>query len=339
VTNDSLAAAPSSPPEPTTEPATSRRRRGLERIGPFGVPIAGLLLVVTFTILAEDFATVDNAQAIVREAALPALVAAGLTVVLATGDFDLSIAAVAGFSTMLLAVLLSQQGLPYLIALAIVIAIAVGVGILNGTIVSYFGIDALVATLAMGSLLNGLEFAVSDSTEISGGYPQWVLDVARGEVGPVPTLAIIAGLIIIAIWVMLERTALGREMRAVGSNSDAARLAGVDVRRTRLIAFVVAAVAACVAGSLYGSRQGLAYPLTGLNVLLPSYAAAFIGAAMFRLGQFNIPGTIVGVFIAVIASIGLTLMDVPSYTTYIFQGAILLAALGFARVVGGGASR
>ena len=108
----------------------------------------------------------------------------------------------------------------------------------------------------------------------------------------------------------------------------------MNVHWTRAFGFIACASAATVAGMLYAGKQAVAYPLTGLNVLLPSYAAAFLGAAMFKLGEFNVWGTVVGVMIAEIVSNGLLLLSVPAYATYIFQGTILIAALTFARIVG-----
>jgi ribose transport system permease protein len=92
---------------------------------------------------------------------------------------------------------------------------------------------------------------------------------------------------------------------------------------------------AALAGILYTGRQGNVYPLTGLSILLQSFAACFIGAAMFRLGEFNIPGTIVGALLASVVSNGLLLANVANYATYFFQGGILIVAILFARVVAG----
>ncbi len=126
---------------------------------------------------------------------------------------------------------------------------------------------------------------------------------------------------------------MGADVKAVGGNAEAARLAGVDVRRTRAFGFILCTFAASVAGILFANKQAVAYPLAGLDVLLPSFTAAFIGAATFRFGEFNIFGTVVGVLVTQIAANGLILLGVPNYTTYVFQGVILLVALVFARVV------
>jgi ribose transport system permease protein len=317
---------------PRTESRSSRLRR---RIGPFGVPLVLLVLVLIFQAKNSQFLTGGNIQTIFESAALPMMAACGLTIVLVLNEFDLSIQAVAGFATTTLAVLLATHGLSLPVAIVLMVLIGAAIGVLNGMLVAYGKLAALVVTIGMASLLNGGEFAISNSQSISSGISQGFIDFCRSKVGPVPTLVVIAVVAAAVLWFLLERTALGREMRAVGSNPEAARFAGVDVRRTVLIGFVVTGVAATVAGLLYTGRQGVVYPLTGMTILLQSFAACFIGAAMFRIGEFNIPGTVVGSILAAVVSNGLLLANVANYATYFFQGGILIAAVLFARVVGG----
>lgn len=304
------------------------------RIGPFGVPIALVILIIFFQTENSSFLTGENIKAIFETAALPAIAACGLTVVLVLNEFDLSFQAVAGFATIAFAVLTAKDGWALVPAIAAVLAIGAFIGMLNGGLVAYARLAALVVTIGMGSLLNGGEFTISKSETLSGYTPGFV-SFCRGAVGPVPNLAIAALVAAAIIWLLLERTPLGREMRAVGSNPEAARFAGVDVRRTVLIGFVVTATAATAAGILYAGHQGTAYPLSGLTILLQSFAACFIGAAMFRIGEFNIPGTIVGSVLAAVVSNGLLLANVAGYATYFFQGGILIAAVLFARIIGG----
>jgi ribose transport system permease protein len=303
-------------------------------VGAFGLPIATVALIGIFASLSPVFLTASNWKNIIDNAALPTIVAIGLTLCLVMNDYDLSIGATSSFATMFMSIQVAVDSHSLFIGILLTMAAGVIIGMVNGIFVAYIGLSALIVTIAVGSILNGGEFVVSGNNQVYGGYPQSLVDFARGESAQIPNLVFIAFGVSIVFWLLLERTVLGRNMRAVGGNSEAARLAGVDVRRTRMIGFVLCASAAMLAGMLYAGKQAVAYPLTGLNVLLPSYAAAFLGAAMFKLGQFNIWGTVVGVMIAEIVSNGLLLLSVPAYGTYIFQGAILIAALTFARIVG-----
>jgi len=330
---DPVAAA--SPPPTTLPDAVGGRDALRRRLGAIGVPLILLALVLIFQAINDAFLSGDNIRTIFESAALPTVVACGLTVVLVLGQFDLSIQAVAGLGTTAVAVLMAKHGLSVAPAIALVVLGGALVGLVNGVLVAYARLAALVVTIGMASLLNGAEFALTGSQAISTGIPPGFIEFARSEVGPIPTLVIVAAGAALVIWLLLDRTALGREMRAVGANADAARFAGVNVERMIVIGFVVAAVAAAVAGLLYAGRQGNVYPLTGMSILLQSFAACFIGAAMFRVGQFNIPGTIVGSLLAAVVSNGLLLANVANYATYFFQGGILIAAILFARVVGG----
>lgn len=310
-----------------------RRQRRRRLLGQVGVPVVMALLLLVFSVIADNFLSVDNFKTIASDASLPAIVAVGLTLCLAAGEFDLSLTGVAGFATVTTAQLLSPMNLLTTNAILIVAVLGLLIGVLNGVLVGYVGLPALIVTIAVGAVLNGAQYVVTDSQQIYGGFPEGLVSFCRGSVGSVPNLAIIAAIVAVLAWLTLERSTLGRHVRAVGGNPVAARIAGINNARVKLWVFVISALLTTLAGFLFAGKQTTAYPLSGLDVLLPSFAACFIGAAMFKVGEFNVPGTIVGVAIATITSNGLILMSVPAYASYFFQGAILLAAILFARIV------
>lgn len=323
-------------PEHTAEDVDRIRGKQHTRllIARLAIPLLLLALMAFFQTKNDQFLTGDNLRSVLEFAALPAIVACGLTLVLILNQFDLSIQAVAGFATTGTAAFVVNEGMPVIVAMIVVLLLAAAVGAFNGMLVAYVGVSALVVTIAVGSFLNGSEFAISDSKPIPG-IPASFTEFARGTIFTVPNLVIVALAVAIVLWVLVDKTAFGREMRAIGNNPDAARFAGVNVRRIILIGFVLSAVLAAFAGFLYTGRQGVVYPLTGMTLLLQSFAACFLGAAMFRIGEFNIPGTIVGVLLAAVVQNGLLLANVADYATYFFQAAILVAAVVFARFVAG----
>lgn len=304
-------------------------------LGSVGVPFIGILLIVIFAVIAENFLTGGNIKNIFAEAALPMIVAIGLTVCLTMGEFDLSLNGVAGLGTVLLAVLLSHDEMAAIPAVLIVLGAGIAVGAFNGVLVGYFGVAALIVTIAVNSILDGWQFVIAGSEQIFGGFPPGLVKFARGQVWVIPDLVLVAAGVAIVVWVLVERTTFGRHVRAVGGNSEAARIAGVNIARVKLVGFIICAFLAVLGGLLFAARQTSAYPLSGLEVLLPSFAACFIGAAMFKLGEFNVPGTIVGVLITQITTNGLALMNVATYASYFIQGVILIVALLFARAVAG----
>lgn len=311
-----------------------RRAKRREMLARFAIPAVLVLLLILFQSQNSHFLTGDNLKSVVENAALPAIIASGLTLVLILNQFDLSFQAVAGLATTLSAVLLVTDGLSPYLTLLIVCAVGVLVGLINGFLIAKLALSALIVTIAMASLMNGTEFAVTHNAPVPG-IPSGFIAFARSTVMGIPTLVVIALIIAAVLWFTIDKTPYGRELRAVGGNPDAARFAGVDVKRITIIAFVITGVCASIAGFLYTGRQGVIYPLTGLQVLLPSFAACFLGASMFRIGEFNIPGTLVGVLLAEVVVNGLLLAGVANYATYFFQGGILIAAILFARFVGG----
>ena len=309
-------------------------RSPLEIAAPLGVPLMAVLVIAFFSLDTSGFLTGSNIQNIFADAALPGLLAVGLTIPLVMGDFDISFAAMAGLSSTLFASLVSLHNTAPAVAIVVTLLCGLAVGVLNGGIVAFIGINAFVATIAMQSILIGWEFPLTGSTNIYTGFPQALVTFTRGNTGPVPNLVIVAAVIVAILWVLLEKTVFGRHVKAVGGNREAAHLTGVNVKRTRAIGFVIVALTATVAGILYVNKQAVSYPLSGLeSQLLPAFTAAFIGAATFRLGEFNILGTVVGALLVTITSQGLILEGAGPNAQYIFQGLILLVALLFARVI------
>jgi ribose/xylose/arabinose/galactoside ABC-type transport system permease subunit len=227
--------------------------------------------------------------------------------------------------------------MPIILAIVLTLGLGAVVGFFNGVLVGYIGLAALVVTIGMQSLLEGFQFAISPSNGISSGISTGFVSFARGTVVGIPYLVIVSAVVLLLLWILLGKTSLGRRMRAVGGNVEAARYAGLNVRAITLIAFVITAVMCAGAGILFAGQQGNVYPLQGLTVLLQAYAACFIGATMFRVGQFNIAGTAVGCVLAQVISNGLLLANVNTYAVYFFQGGILIAAVLLARVVIGAA--
>jgi len=330
-----LADAPDPIAPPTDEHsgvAARARRRAL--LGQVGVPLILIALVVVFAITAGDFLSSANIKTLFTDAAFPTMVAVGLTVCLAMGEFDLSLNGVAGMATVLVAVLVSREGMGAVPAILItLVGVGLVTGLINGVLVGFLGLNALIVTIAVNSGLIGFQYVTSKSQQVFGGFPVGFSDFARGSVGPVPTIVLLAVLAAVAVWVMLEHTTLGRHMRAVGGNAEAARIAGVPTARTKLYGFVICSGLAAIAGILFAGKQTTAFPLSGLDLLLPSFAACFIGAATIKVGEFNVWGTVIGVLIATTTANGLLLMGVANYATYLIQGGILIFALLFARAV------
>ena len=294
----------------------------------YGVLMAFGVMLLTFTLLRPStFPTVDNAKSILVAAAPGMIVALGLTVALVMGDFDLSIGSMVGFAAGAAIALMVYHAVPWQLTIVLVLAMALGVGIVNGLLVPVFGGNSFIMTLGMATMLTGLEYAFTEQATVFQGVPQGYVDLGAKSLFGLSNQVWIALVVALVLWVLLDATEIGRFMYAIGGNQEAARLSGIRTRLLRTIGFMIVACAAAMVGILT-SAAGAGYtPNSGQYLLLPAYAGAFLGAACFRPGEFNIPGTVVGVLFLGTIGTGLTLLNLQTYLINLVQGAILIIAV------------
>jgi ribose transport system permease protein len=289
---------------------TSKSARLSERLAPWGTVAALVALILVFGIAKpSEFISWGNFQTILAAGAGLGIVAAGLTLVLISGDFDLSVGAVAT-ATGFVAALLCQHGWPVGAALLAAVLFGALLGLINGFVTVVLNVSSFIATLAMLTIATGLATWWSKGESVPVGS-QTFLDLSATKVIGIPLPAVIAFVIYAAIWVVLERTRPGRMLYAAGANPEAARLAGIRVGLTRLSA---------------------AYHGAGTPYLLDAFAAAFLGAVTLRLGQFHILGTAVGIALLTVLTNGLDVLGAPSYVAQLMSGCFLIAAVAMAGV-------
>jgi len=322
-----------SPPAPTTHHKRSVGQSVTLFIGKFGALIVLALLVIIFTIISpEFFLTWNNIIQIFNQSALGAIIACGLTIVLATNQFDLSIGNVASLSGVLVAYLMIH-GISIPVAILVTLVAGIVIGVINSLLVTRLGVNALVATLGVGSVAVGANYFISGGAaqpfgSVVPGFSELSVGTWLGIPRNVYYMAVVVGL----LWLLLNRTDLGRNMQAVGGNAEAARLAGVGVNSVTSAAFVICSACAVITGILLASVVGSGQPTGGDGYTLSAFAAAFLGTAVLREGQFHIMGTLVGVVTVSTGFNGLALAGVPSYFQFLFQGLVLIAAVSFSTV-------
>jgi ribose transport system permease protein len=305
----------------------------------YGTVIALVLLFAGFSIASPDvFATQNNILSVLNEASILVIVSMGLTVCLIMGLYDLSISAVATVGNYMICSLLVAQGSdPHLwLTIALVIGLCTAVGVLNGAVVSYLGISAFIATLAMGSILTGIMIGYSDMRTIVGGIPDSFLALGQESSLGIPNPVLIMAAIVVFLWVLLEHTQIGRNLYAIGGSVEGSKLAGIAVRRYALLALGISGLCAGIGGMIAAANLSAGRP-TGVGdaYLLNAFAASFVGASTLRPGQFHVVGTVVGVLIIAVMSNGLSVLGVQTYWQYIVQGVLLLAAMFGAGVIAG----
>jgi ribose transport system permease protein len=247
-------------------------------------------------------------------------------------DFDLSLGAMIGLGGTMAVVLMSKSDVNYVVAILLTLGLGALVGMTNGLAVAYAGASSFVITLAMGTILQGVEYQVSGQQSVFQNIPEAYKSLANAQLLGLSSQVYIALAVFAVLFVLLERSEVGRYMYAIGGNMEAARLAGLPVRRLRVVGFMIGSACAAVSGMLLTSQAGQSTPDLGLPYLLPVFAAVFLGSTAVRVGKFNIMGTLVGAIFLQVISTGLILLELKPAYINIVQGAILAGSVLLARV-------
>jgi ribose transport system permease protein len=302
----------------------------------YGLLVGLAALIALFGALEPDaFFTVDNLKSTVTIGAPLLVLAVGLTVPLSMGEFDLSISAATQLWSVLIITFISVHGLAWGLSVAAVLVIGALTGALIGLVIVWSGVNAFIVTLGVGTVMAGLEFAVAKGKTLYQDIPPAYTKLGVGEVAGIPTAGIIAAIFCALVWLITERTVAGRRMRAVGGNPEAARLCGVRVDLLRTLGFVSTGVAGVLAALLITAQASSYYPNAATAMLLPAYAACFLGTTVFRSNIFDVAGTVVGVVFLAVVQNGLLVLGVPSWTAQVAQGAVLVVAVVASKLASG----
>jgi ribose transport system permease protein len=289
-----------------------------------------IALIVMYSLLSSNFLTVTTAKTIANEQAVTAIVSIGLTVALAAGVFDLSIAGVIALSNIVVAKLL-VAGWPIVGAILATLALMSIVGVVNALLVLKARIDPFIATLGTGSVLSALVLLVSGNQNVLG-LPGSFVHLSDISAFGIPAPVIYMLVVALVIWYVLTWTPVGRRIYATGGGRETARLAGVPTNRYIAGAFICSSVVAGIAGVLVVSTIGTGSTEVGPSYLLPAFAAGFLGATQFTPGRFNVWGTVVAVYVLATGVYGLVVLGANVWVTDAFNGVALIVAVGLANL-------
>ncbi len=303
-------------------------------------------LVLFFSLASEGFASPYSAVFIFQSVSITGILALGVTATLVVDGFDLSIGSVATTALMLSSYVLVVWEMSAFAAVIACLVMGAVVGLINGFLIVKMKVPDLLATLGMMFLLVGLQRIPTQGRSISTGmtlpdgrvtegvFPAEFLALGRHRFDffidrLIPVSVVVLLVIAFLVWVFMEKTRHGRLMYAIGSNERAAELAGTNVNRYKVLAYVISGVLASIGGILMAARLGRGDIASGNNLLLDSVAAALIGFAVLGAAKPNAFGTIVGALFIGILLQGLTMMNAPYYTQDFVKGAVLVVALVF----------
>jgi len=302
---------------------TAWRQREDVRWSQVIVPAALLLVVAIAAVASETFVTEANLRNLLRQIVTNGLISVGMLVVILAGGIDLSVGAVVALSGIVAAEL--QSAMPTPLAIAVAIGVAALVGVVNGGIIAHFAIAPFIVTLGTLSAVRGLVYVFSE-TPVTPSDPSF-LAIGSAFIGPLPAIFVFMAIAYLAVSLFLARTTPGRAIVAIGGNQEAVRLAGIDVRAHIVLAYVICASFAGVAGVVLASRVGISQPSVGIGVELDAIAACVIGGAILGGGGGSVRGTFMGVVILGLISNLLNLFNVQSYYQQIFKGVLIVVAV------------
>ncbi|HST38586.1 MAG TPA: ABC transporter permease [Conexibacter sp.] len=313
-------------------PAPSARSplSSLTRSPAIGIVIATAILFAISPLLAADSLDRTSLLTMLPFAAVLAIAALGQTLVIQQGGIDLSVAGSISLASVIVTVHADGDDGRILSALLLVLLAALAVGLLNGALVSFLGIPPIVATLGVNSLLLGVVQQISGGS--TGAAPDGLTDVALDRTLGIPNTVLIALPLIVAVYLVVKKTVIGRRFEAVGVSPRGARASGIAVSRHRFAAYVAASLAYALAGVLlagYVKTPGIS---GGDAYLLQSVAAVVLGGTALTGGRGNVVASALGaLFLSQLNQLVLS-MGAPTAVQYLISGAIIAAGVGLRRV-------
>jgi ribose transport system permease protein len=299
----------------------------------FAVVAVWALMVVVFSATEPGlFLRTGTFQTIFGSQQALVFLALALVVTFAVGEFDLSVPSILGISATLVPVLNVNHHLPIAVAIAVAFLVALLAGAVNGVVIVLFGVDPIVTTLGMSTLLVGVSLWLADLTTV-GGLDPGLTKIAVTQVLGLP-ISFFYGLALAAVIAyVMWRTPLGRHMTFVGANREVARLAGIPVRRIRFGSYLTSTTISGVGGIILVCGIGGFDPNSGATYLLPAFAAAFLSTAVVVPGRFNPIGALIAIYFLETGIVGLQLAGYSGWISNVFFGAALVIAVTISTVL------
>ena len=308
------------------ESSTAARKLGLgQHMNELSLLAAIVVLYVVFAFSANGFLSFHNQINILRDAATIGIAAWAATLIIISGEIDVSTGPMVAFISVILAYLL-QGGVPTVPAFLLALVLGAALGGIAGALRAYFDVPSFVATLGLWSALRGIALFMTDALPVSIGRNPIVDALDRSFLG-VPPAAIIM-LVLFAVFLFVSRkTAFGRSVYAVGGNPQAAFLAGINVARIRVMVFVLGGLMAALSGILLLSRLGSGNATAASGLEFDVIAAVVVGGTALSGGRGSMVGTLLGVLVITLIGNGLVLLGINPFIQQVVRGVIIVAAV------------
>lgn len=303
----------------------------IELLSRFGLLAAWVAVIAVFSALSPHvFATTRNLQIMLSTQSVLLIVTLALLPALAAGEYDLSVAGVLGVSYVLVGWLNVVHGWPIAPTIAVALTAGAAIGGINALLIVGIGIDSLVATLGMGTLLAGAALGINNQSV--AGISSGLVEVLRTQLLGVQMGFWFGLLLTVAFWYVFTQTPLGRYIFVVGAGREVARLTGLRVDAIRAGCLITASTLAAFGGVALAGLQGSADPVSGPTYLLPAFASAYLGSTAIRPGRFNAWGAFAAVYFLATGITGLQIIGLSGWIEQAFYGASLVVAVILSRL-------
>jgi len=300
----------------------------IEKLGLF---VSLVLLVTIFSIMTPAFLTKSNLTNIALNSSLIGIVASGMTVVIISGGFDLSVGSNVALTGVVVASLL-KNGVPQLPAVLAGLCVGVLIGVINGLSITKLRINPFITTLAMMTIVRavaqiytgGVSYGIFDTRPV---FPDFGF-LGRGILFQIPVLVWLLILFAIVVYILLNKTVLGREIYAIGGNEEAAKVSGINIEKRKLTVYIMVAVITSFVGVLLASRLASGSPHVGQGYEFQAITAVILGGASLSGGKGKLENTILAVIVIGILDNGITLLGLSVYHQNFARGVLLLISVG-----------
>lgn len=293
----------------------------------YGVLFILIVEIIIFSLANETFFTPSNILSVGRQFSFIGMSAIGMTMVMITGGIDISVCTMLAMSGVICAKLNVDAGLPIAVCIIITVILGAFFGLLNGLAVNFLKIPALIATLAMQTVLKGIAYLVTNAIPIKNISDSYK-NIGQGyifNVIPIPFVVMLVMYII--AWWYLDKTYMGRHIYLVGGNEEAARLSGINTKLVGVSVYVFCGLFTSVAGLMMAARLGSGQPSVGTGFEMDVITATVLGGVSVSGGKGNVINVLFGACIMGFLANGMTILNVNQYWQWIVNGIVLVAAV------------
>lgn len=284
-----------------------------------------VIMCIVLSFANDNFLTSSNLINIIKQISIQSIVAIGMTMIIITGNIDLSVGSIVAFSSVIVAMLMNT-GVPIPVAILLAILISGLLGFISGGVTAKLKLHSFLVTLALMQAIRGI------AQTITGGYPKAGLPdvfgkIASAYIGPIPLLVIYMVIFYVVFIFILKYTSFGRAIYAIGGNQESARLSGINVEKVKTLVFIISSMLCGVAGVLLTSKVRSGDPTSAVGWEMDTIAGAIIGGTSMSGGEGNLTGTVVGLLFVGVLSNGMVLLGVNAYMQSVVKGLLIFLAV------------